>query len=318
MYTRNQAMKLITGNSNLKLASEISKLLKQPLVKSNITRFADHEIFVEIKESVRGEDVFLIQSTSYPANDHIMELLIMVDALKRASAKSITAVIPYYGYSRQDRKPFSRTPISAKLVADLLTVTGVNRVLTIDLHAGQIQGFFNIPVDNLFTTNVFANDFLDGKHSMKDTVIISPDIGGLVRARAFAKHLGLGIAIVDKRRDKPNESHVINIIGNVNKKDCIIIDDIVDSAGTLCNAAYELKKKGARKVTAYATHAVLSSDAVKKIKSSELTELIITNTIATDAKVRNCKKIRVISVAKIFAEAISRISHNKSVSSLFN
>lgn len=311
-------MKLIAGNSNLKLATEISKLLKQPLVKSNITRFADNEIFVEIKESVRGEDVFLIQSTSYPANDHIMELLIMADALKRASVKSITAVIPYYGYSRQDRKPFSRTPISAKLVADLLTITGVNRVLTIDLHAGQIQGFFNIPVDNLFTTNVFADDFIKYKHSKKDTVIISPDIGGLVRARAFAKHLDLGIAIVDKRRDKPNESHVTNIIGDVNKKDCIIIDDIVDSAGTLCNAAFELKRRGAHKVTAYATHAVLSSDAVNRIECSELNELIVTNTIANDIKIKGYAKLRVISIAKLFAEAISRISHNKSVSSLFN
>ncbi|MFI4984217.1 MAG: ribose-phosphate pyrophosphokinase [Rickettsiales bacterium] len=311
-------MKLIAGNSNLKLAKEISKLLKQPLVKANITRFADNEIFVEIKESVRGEDVFVIQSTSYPANDHVMELLIMADALKRASVKSITAVIPYYGYSRQDRKPFSRTPISAKLVADLLTTTGINRVLTLDLHAGQIQGFFNIPVDNLFTTNVFSDDFLKKKRTKSNTVVVSPDIGGLVRARALAKHLGLGIAIIDKRRDKPNESHVINIIGNVNKKDCIIVDDIVDSAGTLCNAAFELKKKGACEVTAYATHAVLSSDAVKKINNSALTELVVTDTIITDAKVKKCKKLRVISIAKLFADAISRISHNKSVSSLFN
>ncbi len=309
-------MKLIAGTSNPLLAQEISKILKTPLTNIKIQRFSDNETFVEIDESVRGDDIFIIQSTSAPANDYIMELLIILDALKRASAKRITAVIPYYGYARQDRKPYSRTPISAKLVADILTSAGAHRVLTMDLHSGQIQGFFNIPVDNLFSTPVFE-DYIKSKFEKDQFLVVSPDVGGLVRARALAKRLNSDLAIVDKRREKPGSSEVMNIIGNVDKKDCIIVDDIVDSAGTLCNAAKALMENGARSVRAFITHGVLSASAVEKVESSDLSELYITDTISNASKLAKSSKIKVLPIAPIFAEAINRIATEQSVSSLF-
>ncbi len=309
-------MKLIAGTSHPILAQKISKILKIPLTNIKVQKFSDNETFVEIDESVRGEDIFIIQPTSAPANDHIMELLIMLDALKRASIKRITAVIPYYGYARQDRKPYSRTPISAKLVADILTSAGANRVLTMDLHSGQLQGFFNIPVDNLFSTPVF-DDFIKENLGGKQFLVVSPDIGGLVRARALAKRLNADLAIVDKRREKPGVSEVMNIIGNVDKKDCIIIDDIVDSAGTLCNAAKALMENGAKSVRAFITHGVLTSSAVERVESSDLSELYITDTISNEKKLAGSSKIKVISIAPIFAEAINRIATEQSVSSLF-
>ncbi len=310
-------MKLIAGTSNTTLAQEISKILKTTLTNVKIQRFSDNETFVEIGESVRGEDVFIIQPTSAPANDHIMELLVTLDALKRASAGRITAVIPYYGYARQDRKPYSRTPITAKLVADILTSAGADRVLTMDLHSGQIQGFFDIPVDNLFSTPVFE-EYIKSTFPNQQFLVVSPDVGGLVRARALAKRLNnADLAIVDKRRDKPGVSEVMNIIGNVDKKDCIIIDDIVDSAGTLCNAAKALIENGAKSVRAFITHGVLTSGAIEKVESSDLSGLYITDTISNAKKLAGCKKIKTISIAPIFAEAINRIATEQSVSNLF-
>lgn len=309
-------MKLISGSSNIELAKEISGLLQTPLTDIHLQRFSDNETFAEIGESVRGDDVYVIQPTSAPANDHIMELLIILDALKRASARRITAVIPYYGYARQDRKPYSRTPITAKLIANILTSAGANRVLTMDLHSGQIQGFFDIPLDNLFSTPVFES-YIKQEIEGSNHMIVSPDVGGLIRARALAKRLDADLAIVDKRREKPGSSEVMNIIGNVDKKDCIIVDDIVDSAGTLCNAAAALLNNGAKSVRAFITHGVLTSNAVERIENSELTQLCITNTISNAAKLANSKKIKALSIAPIFAEAINRIGKEQSVSNLF-
>jgi ribose-phosphate pyrophosphokinase len=309
-------MKVLSCNSNVPLARSISKYLGVKLTNCEIKRFADMEVFVEVKENVRGEDVFVIQSTSYPANDHIMELLVCTDALKRASARRITAVLPYFGYARQDRKPGPRTPISAKLVANLLTVAGVNRVLTLDLHAGQIQGFFDIPLDNLYAAPVFVKDIR--KHYKKANIlIVSPDVGGVVRARAIAKRLNADLAIVDKRREKAGVSEVINIIGDVKEKDCIIVDDIVDTAGTLCNAAAALMKEGARSVSAYITHGVLSGKAVERVRNSALRELVVTDSICTTDAVKGAKNIRIVSIASLMAEAMKRISEETSVSSLF-
>jgi len=310
-------MKLLTGNSNLTLANDIAKYLDISLCDASIHRFADNEIFVEINENVRGEDVFVIQSTSYPANDHIMELLVCVDALKRASAKRITAVIPYYGYARQDRKVGPRTPISAKLVADLIATAGVDRVLTLDLHAGQIQGFFNIPVDNLYGTPVIINHIKQTLNDGDELVAVSPDVGGLVRTRAIAKHINADLAIVDKRREKAGVSEVMNIIGDVDGKRCFIFDDIVDSAGTLCNAADALIGKGAKSVDAYITHGVLSGKAHEKISNSLLNYLYITDSIQPTEATRNHEKIEIITVSSLLGEAVIRISNEKSVSSLF-
>ncbi len=310
-------MKLLACNSNAPLAAAMSSYLGIPLTKATVKRFADQEVFVEIHDNVRGEDVFIIQSTSYPANDHIMELLVSLDALKRASAKRVTAVMPYFGYARQDRKPGPRTPISAKLVANIITSAGADRVLTLDLHAGQIQGFFDIPVDNLYAAPVLVQDIL-ARHGKKSLMIVSPDVGGVVRARALAKRLDGDLAIVDKRREKAGMSEVMNIIGDVAGRDCILIDDIVDTAGTLCNAAEALMKEGASSVSAYVTHGVLSGPALERINQSSMSELITTDSInATDA-VKACKKVRVISVAPLLAEAVRRISEETSVSSLFD
>lgn len=309
-------MKILACNSNLALAEAIAKNLGIDLAEAVVKRFSDQEVFVEIKEKVRGEDVFVIQSTSYPANDHIMELLVCLDALKRASAGRITAVIPYFGYARQDRKASPRAPISAKLMADIITQAGANSVLTLDLHAGQIQGFFDIPVDNLYTTPVFIKDIAKN-YNKENLTIVSPDVGGVVRARSYAQKLGAELAIVDKRREKAGVSEVMNIIGDVEGKDCIIVDDIVDSAGTLCNAAEAIIAKGAKTVSAYITHGVLSGPALERIENSALKELVITDSINTD-KVMNEKKIRVVSVAPLIAEAIKRIAEETSVSSLFD
>lgn len=313
-------MKIISGTSNPKLASEIADVLDVPLTSMDIERFRDQEIFVRINENVRGEDVFIIQPTAAPANDHLMELLIIIDALMRASAKRITAVVPYFGYARQDRKVGGRTPITAKLVANLISKAGADRVLTIDLHAGQIQGFFDIPTDNLFGQPVFETDLRD-KFSKKDRdqlMFVSPDTGGVVRTRSLAKHFNADIAIVDKRRPKAGEAEVMNIIGDVAGRSCILLDDIIDSGGTLCNAAKALKDHGANSVSAYITHGVLSDPAVARITESELTEVVICDTIAQPEKVKNCKKIREISVAKLLGEAIRRIANDESVSKLFD
>jgi ribose-phosphate pyrophosphokinase len=311
-------MKLLAGNSNLPLAKAISDYLELPLTKASVRRFADEEIFVEIHENVRGEDVFLIQSTSFPANDNLMELLICVDALRRASAKRITAVLPYFGYARQDRKPGPRTPISAKLVANLITKAGANRVLSVDLHAGQIQGFFDIPTDNLFGAPVMSADiharFPDGR-----LTVVSPDVGGVVRARSLAKRLdNAPLAIVDKRRERAGESEVMNIIGEVEGRTCILIDDIVDSAGTLCNAAAALKAQGAKEVVAYVTHGVLSGGASARVNASDLTELVVTDSIYSGEPDAPGGKIRRLSIAPLLAEAIRRIADESSVSSLFD
>lgn len=312
-------MKIISGNSNYKLTEQIAKYLDLSLLQADIKNFADNEIFVEIKENVRGQDVFVVQSTSYPANDNIMELLITIDALKRASAKRITAVIPYFGYARQDRKVLPRTPISAKLVANLITSAGADRVLTLDLHAGQIQGFFDIPVDNLYAAPVFVYDIKNTfKDNIDDLIIISPDVGGLARARAVAKQINCDLAIVDKRRPKAGISEVMNIIGDVKNRHCIIIDDMVDSGGTLCNAADALIEKGARSVYAYITHGVLSGNASVKIANSQLKNLIITNSIAPIDNTLATKNIRIIDISSLFGEAIRNISLEKSISSLFN
>jgi ribose-phosphate pyrophosphokinase len=310
-------MKIMAGNSNLPLARAIAGYLELPLTDAAVRRFADEEIFVEIHENVRGEDVFLVQSTSFPANDHLMELLICIDALKRASAKRITAVVPYFGYARQDRKPGPRTPISAKLVANLITEAGADRVLTLDLHAGQIQGFFDIPTDNLYAVPILSRDVKE-HYDLNNVMVVSPDVGGVVRARSLAKRLDCLLAIVDKRRDRPGESEVMNVIGDVRGKDCILIDDIVDSGGTLCNAAEALLKNGATSVTAYITHGVLSGGAVTRISSSKLKELVITDSIQPTTAVLSAPNIRVVSTDALLGEAISRTAQEQSVSSLFN
>jgi ribose-phosphate pyrophosphokinase len=310
-------MKLLAGNSNFPLAEAIAAFLGLPLTKATVQRFADMEVFVEIHENVRGEDVFLIQSTSYPANDNVMELLVCIDALKRASAKRITAVIPYFGYARQDRKPGPRTPISAKLVANLITVAGANRVLTMDLHADQIQGFFDIPVDNLYASPLMAADLRE-RYDPADLMIVSPDVGGVGRARGIAKRLDAQLAIVDKRRERAGVSEVVNVIGDVSGRLCVLVDDIVDSGGTLCNAAEALLNAGATAVVAYVTHGVLSAGAVGRIAASRLETLVITDSIRATEAVRVAEKIRVMTVAPLIGEAIRRISDESSVSSLFD
>lgn len=311
-------MKLLTGNSNQPLAKAISEYLEIPLTDASVRRFADEEVFVEIHENVRGEDVFVLQSTAYPANDNLMELLICIDALKRASARRITAVLPYFGYARQDRKPGPRAPISAKLVANLITVAGADRVLSVDLHAGQIQGFFDIPTDNLYAAPVMAAD-IEARFGSRNIMVVSPDVGGVVRARALAKRLNNApLAIVDKRRERAGESEVMNIIGDVAGRFCILIDDIVDSAGTLCNAAAALKAAGAEEVVAYCTHGVLSGAAVARVTASQLSELVITDTIGANAKVADASNIRHLTIAPLLGEAIKRIADETSVSSLFD
>lgn len=309
-------MKLICGNSNSALAEAIAAHMKVPLAQCNVRRFADEEVFVEIQENVRGDDVYVIQSTSYPANDNLMELLVLIDALRRSSSGRITAVIPYFGYARQDRKSSPRTPITAKLVANMITQAGADRVLTMDLHAGQIQGFFDIPTDNLYALPEIGNDIQ--KQKFRDNIMaVSPDVGGVVRARALAKRLSTGLAIVDKRRDKPGSSEVMNIIGDVSDKSCLLVDDIIDSGGTICNAATALLEKGAAEVFAYISHGVLSGKAVDRINSSDLTSLVITDSICATEAVTKSSKIRIISVAPMFAKAITRIANGESVSILF-
>ncbi|MEY4878736.1 MAG: hypothetical protein RJB62_204 [Pseudomonadota bacterium] len=310
-------MKLLAGNSNRALADAIGQHLKLPFTKAVVRRFADMEVFVEIQENVRGEDVFVIQSTSFPANDNLMELLVIIDALRRASARRITAVLPYFGYARQDRKPGPRTPISAKLVANLITEAGAHRVLTVDLHAGQIQGFFDIPTDNLYAQPVMVQDIKDYLGS-ENLMVVSPDVGGVVRARALARRIGADLAIVDKRRERAGESEVMNIIGDVDGRTCLLIDDIVDSGGTICNAAEALLAKGANSVSAYATHGVLSGGAVARIRGSKLRSMVITDSIGATEDVTQCPNIRRISIAPLLGDAIERISHEKSVSSLFD
>ena len=311
-------MKIVAGNSNLPLAEAISAELEIPPAKGTIRRFSDMEIFVEIQENVRGEDVFVIQSTSYPANDNLMELLVVIDALRRGSARRITAVLPYFGYARQDRKPAPRTPISAKLVANMITAAGADRVLTMDLHAGQIQGFFDIPLDNLYAAPVFTRDIKQRLTGENNITVVSPDVGGVVRARAVAKRLDADLAIIDKRRERAGVSEVMNIIGDVENRRCILIDDIVDSGGTLCNAAVALKESGALEVYAYITHGVLSGGAVARVAASPLEMLVVTDSIqATDA-VKEAHNIEQLPIAPLMAEAIQRISNETSVSSLFD
>tara|TARA_R110000772_G_scaffold40132_18_gene94024 strand:+ start:3719 stop:4654 length:936 start_codon:yes stop_codon:yes gene_type:complete len=311
-------MKLMSGNSNLSLAQSVADYLDIKLTDASVKRFADDEIFVEIHENVRGEDVFIMQSTSFPANDNLMELLIGIDALRRASAKRITAVIPYFGYARQDRKPGPRTPISAKLVANLITEAGADRVLSVDLHAGQIQGFFDIPTDNLYGAPVMSAD-IQARFAGHELMVISPDVGGVVRARALAKRLdNAPLAIVDKRRERAGESEVMNIIGDVSGRFCILIDDIVDSGGTLCNAAQALKDKGATEVVAYCTHGVLSGGAVARVNGSALKELVITDSIGATEAVKESDRIRHLTIAPLLGEAIKRIADESSVSSLFD
>ena len=310
-------MKIIAGNSNRPLAEAISTYLNLPLTQASIRRFSDMEVFVEINENVRGEDVFVVQSTSYPANDNLMELLVAIDALRRASARRITAVIPYYGYARQDRKSGSRTPISAKLVANLITVAGANRVLTLDLHAGQIQGFFDIPTDNLYAAPVLTKD-IQRRLGGKDLCVVSPDVGGVVRARAVAKRLDADLAIIDKRRERAGVSEVMNIIGDVKGQTCVLVDDIVDSAGTLCNAAIALMEAGAKAVSAYVTHGVLSGGAVARVSASPIEMLVTTDSIMATEAVRVSQTVRQLTIAPLLAEAISRISLERSVSSLFD
>ncbi len=311
-------MKLMSGNSNPPLVQAIAQYLEIPITQASVRRFADEEIFVEIHENVRGEDVFIVQSTSYPANDNLMELLICIDALRRASAKRITAVLPYFGYARQDRKPGPRTPISAKLVANLITIAGANRVLSVDLHAGQIQGFFDIPTDNLYAAPVMSAD-IQARFAGRSITVVSPDVGGVVRARALAKRLdNAPLAIVDKRRERPGESEVMNIIGDVAGRFCILIDDIVDSAGTLCNAAAALKEAGAEDVVAYCTHGVLSGGAVARVDTSVMRELVITDSIGAYDAADAGAKIRILTIAPLLAEAIKRIADESSVSSLFD
>ena len=310
-------MKILSGTSNQKLSKDISKQLKLKLVNTNIKRFADGEIYIEINENIRGNSVFVIQSTSNPANDNLMELLLVIDALKRSSAKNITAVIPYYGYARQDRKSGPRTPISAKLVANLITSAGADRVLTMDLHAGQIQGFFDIPTDNLFAAPVFVKDIKD-RYSDVPTIVVSPDVGGVLRARAIARRINAGLAIIDKRREKPGASEVMNIIGDVSKHHCVLVDDIVDSGGTLCNAAEALISAGAISVDAYVTHGVLSGSAVSRVLNSPLKNLVTTDSIQATEPIKLASNIRQISIASILGEAIRRVHTESSVSSLFD
>ena len=309
-------MKILAGTSNLKLSRDIASKLKLKLVNTNIKRFQDNEIYVEINENIRGNSIFVVQSTSNPVNDNLMELLICIDALRRSSAKNITAVIPYFGYARQDRKVVPRTAISAKLVSNLITDAGANRILSVDLHAGQIQGFFDIPVDNLFATPIFARHI---KKNIKtnNLICVAPDVGGVERARALSRRINVGIAIIDKRRPAPGKSEVMNIVGNVKHKICVIVDDIIDSGGTIVNAAKALKDKGAKEIYVYITHAVLSGSAVDKIKESQIKKLIITDTIDNSKKIKISKKIEVISFAPMISEAIKRISNSTSVSSLF-
>jgi ribose-phosphate pyrophosphokinase len=311
-------MKLLSGNSNPSLAQAIGEHLDVPLTRAQVRRFPDNEVFVVIDENVRGEDVFVIQSTSFPANDNLMELLICIDALQRASARRITAVMPYFGYARQDRKTGGRTPISAKLVANLITRAGADRVLTMDLHAGQIQGFFDIPTDNLVAIPVLARNIQQHYEDTQALMIVSPDVGGVVRARALADRLSADLAIVDKRRPRPGESEVMNIIGDVSGRRCILFDDIVDSAGTLVNAAQALRDRGATEVSAYVSHGVLSSEAVDRVTNSILSELVITDSIEQPARVTSCGKVRTVAVAPLIGEAIRRIANEESVSKLFD
>jgi ribose-phosphate pyrophosphokinase len=316
MASNNGAIRLVAGNSNPALAEGIGAYIGVPLTKASVRRFADMEIFVEIQENVRGADVFVLQSTSYPANDHLMELLIIIDALRRASARRITAVIPYFGYARQDRKPGPRTPISAKLVANLITRAGADRVLTLDLHAGQIQGFFDIPTDNLFASPVMVRD-IKQRFDLSNVIVVSPDVGGVVRARGLAKRINAPLAIVDKRRERPGESEVANVIGEVDGRICILVDDIVDSGGTLLNAADALLEKRANAVYGYISHGVLSGGAVARVNKSNLKELVITDSIQPTDAVKTSPNIRVLSIATLIGEAISRTAAEESVSSLF-
>ncbi len=309
-------MKIITGNSNKSLSLRISKYLKNRLVRSSIRKFSDGEIYIEINENIRGNSIFVIQSVSSPANDNLMELLLCIDALKRSSAKNITAVIPYFGYARQDRKVVPRTSISAKLVSNLITKAGADRVVTIDLHAGQIQGFFDIPVDNLFATPIFARH-VRKKIKNKNLICVAPDVGGTERARALGKFLHAGLAIIDKRRPAPGKSEVMNVIGNVKGKTCILVDDIIDSGGTIVNAANALKDRGAKEVHVYVTHGVLSGKAVQKIKNSKIKRLVITDTIDNSERVKNVKNIEILTISQLVGEAIKRISNSTSVSDLF-
>ena len=312
-------MKLIAGNSNLPLATSVADYLGVPLTEATIRRFSDQEIFVEVQENVRGEDVFLLQSTSAPVNEHLMELMITLDALKRASARRVTVVIPYFGYARQDRKPGPRTPITAKLVANLITTAGANRVLTVDLHAGQIQGFFDIPMDHLYARPVIVADIKQQfAADFGRVMIVSPDVGGVVRARSLAGRIGADLAIVDKRREKANASEVMNIIGDVTGRDCILFDDIVDTAGTLCNAAEALLDKGANSVSAYVTHGVLSGPALERVQKSKLKSLVVTDSIAPTDATKAVANIRILSLAPLLAEGIRRIAEESSVSSLFD
>ncbi len=317
MSNNNGSIKLVAGNANRPLAEAIGAYLQTSLTKAVVRRFADMEIFVEIQENVRGKDVFVLQSTSFPTNDHLMELLIIIDALRRSSAKRITAVLPYFGYARQDRRSSGRTPISAKLVATLITHAGADRVLTVDLHAGQIQGFFDIPTDNLFAAPVMVAD-VKSRFDLSNLMVVSPDVGGVVRARALAKRIDAQLAIVDKRRERPGESEVMNVIGDVEGKRCILVDDIIDSGGTLVNAADALLARGATEVHAYITHGVLSGGAVSRVTASNLKELVITDSIQPTEAVRVARNIRVVSIASLLAEAIGRTAHEESVSSLFD
>jgi len=310
-------IQLVAGNSNRPLAEAIAAHLKQPLTACQVRRFADMEIFVEIQENVRGRDVFILQSTSFPTNDHLMELLIITDALRRSSARRITAVMPYFGYARQDRRSSGRTPISAKLVANMIEKAGADRVLTVDLHAGQIQGFFDIPTDNLYAAPVMVRD-VEERMDTANVMVVSPDVGGVVRARALARRIGAPLAIVDKRRERPGDSEVMNIIGDVKGRSCVLVDDIVDSGGTLCNAADALLAQGAKEVYAYITHGVLSGGAVARITASKLKELVITDSIQPTEAVRVASNIRVLSIAKLMGDAIARTAHEESVSSLFD
>ncbi len=309
-------MKILTGNSNKNLSNKISKYLKNKLVNSSIKKFSDGEIYIEINENIRGNSIFIIQSVSYPANDNLMELLLCIDALKRSSAKNITAVIPYFGYARQDRKVVPRTSISAKLVSNLITNAGADRIVTVDLHAGQIQGFFDIPVDNLFSTPIFSRH-IKKNINKKNLICVAPDVGGVERARALGKMLNIGLAIIDKRRPTPGKSQVMNVIGNVKGKTCLIVDDIMDSGGTIINAAKALKERGAKEVHVYVTHGVLSGEAVEKIKKSHIKNLVLTDTIDNDTKVKNAKNIHVLTISNLIGEAIKRISNSTSVSDLF-
>jgi len=309
-------MKVLSGTGNVKLSYEIAKRLKVKLVNTNIKRFSDGEIYVEINENIRGNSIFVVQSSCTPANDNLMELLICIDALRRSSAKNITAVIPYFGYARQDRKVVPRTAISAKLVSNLITNSGANRILTLDLHAGQIQGFFDIPVDNLFATPIFARH-IKRKIRGNNLICVSPDVGGVERTRALGRRINSGIAIIDKRRPAPGKSEVMNIVGSVKNKNCVIVDDIIDSGGTIVNAAKALKEKGAKDVYVYITHAVLSGEAIHKIEKSQIKKLITTDTIDNSKKIRKSKKIEIISLAPMISEAMKRIANSTSVSSLF-